>query len=156
MSLGEHVNSSYLSEVKTDNIRVVEIPNTLAGFNLVSNAVAAAAAYMANYTQIVAAGTIVDPTWLVGIGLGIPVVEALQADIQIAYGAVGVEIVICTLPCGTNVFPAVEWPYPVLWLKSRYRLVGAPRLSFNIRKSTAASAAGFNGCHLILETGVGT
>lgn len=152
MGVPQFVKSQELAEVLSDNIRVVQYPAAWAGFNLVSDGAAAAQAYMAAAGVIVAAATVADPCWLVGIELGLPQVEAFECDIQILSGAV----VIATFHAGTNVFPVVEWAYPKFMFPSRIRLAGAPALNYNIRKSTAASAAGFNICHLLAQTGVGT
>lgn len=156
MGLSAFVKSLYLANVGTGNQRMVEIPAAAAGFNLVSDGAAAANAYMASYTTIVAAATITDPSWIVGIVLGIPVVEAFRCDIKLATGAAGAEVDIFTIQAGTNVFPPVEWANPVIMFGGNgVKVIGSPRVSFNIRKTTAASAAGFNACHLLVKTSVG-
>jgi hypothetical protein len=149
------MRSTYNAEVQNQGNRIVQIPNTFAGFNLVSDGAAAAGAYMAANVQIVAGATVAVVTHLVGIQLGLPVVEAFRATITIAIGPAP-ETTIMTLEVGTNLFPVVEWNYPIIIFEKGIALIGQPRLSFNIRKDTAASAAGFNNCHLILRNGVGS
>ncbi len=154
MSGGE-IGSIYQAQVGNQGNRIVQIPNTAAGFNLVSDGAAAANAYMAAFAQIVAAAVVAVNAHLIGIQLGLPVVEAFRGTIQIGIGGGGAEVAIMDLEVGTNVFPVVEWSYPSIMFDKGIRLFGQPRLSYNIRKTTAASAAGFNNCHLIIRTGVG-
>ena len=153
MSGGE-IGAIYNAILETGNLRLVQYPNTAAGFNLVSNGVAAAGAFMAANVQIVAVGTIANPVWIAGISFGLPVVEAIRARISIhtalAAGERG------RFDFGSNVFPSVEWFFPIIWFPRWLKIVGAPLLAFNIAKDTAASAAGFNNCHILAYTGVGS
>ena len=154
--LRSEVDAIYQTLVESQAIRVVSYPAAWAGFNMVSDGAAAAQAWMANDVQIVAAATVAANCLLVGVSLGLPQVEAFQADIRISVGGAGAEVDYIEVPCGTNVWPVVEWHFPVLLFPLPIRLVGQPRLAYNMRKSTAASAAGFNICHLVAVTGVGT
>lgn len=146
----------FLSEVESENIRVVEYPAAWAGFNLVSDNAANAGLPMANWGVIVAAGVITNPCWILGVSLGLPQVQAFQADITIGMGGAGAEITLATLPCGCNVWPVAEWNFPILQCKRHIKVMDSPRLAFNIRKSTAASLAGFAICHIIAAVGIGT
>ena len=148
------MRATFNALVNNQGNTIVQIPNTAAGFNLVSDGAAVANAYMAANVQIVAAGVVAVVTQLVGIQLGLPVVEAFRGTIVIAIGA-GAGATILTLEVGTNLFPVVEWNYPSIIFEKGISLIGQPRLSYNIRKTTGASVAGFNNCHLILRNGVG-
>lgn len=156
MSVASLVQAIYNTVCGSQNVRIVSYPAAWAGFNLVSDGAAAAQAWMAADVQIVAAATIAANSQLVGITLGLPQVEAFQADIRISVGAAAAEVDYVEVACGTNVWPVVEWDFPVIMFPRPIRLVGQPRLAYNIRKSTAASAAGFNICHVLVATGVGT
>lgn len=146
----------FLSEVESENIRIVEYPAAWAGFDLISDNAAAAQAYRANWGQIVAANIINNPCWILGVSLGLPQVQAFQADITIGMGGAGAEITLVTLPCGCNIWAVAEWNFPILQCKKPIKVMGSPRLAFNIRKSTAASFAGFAMCHIIAAVGIGT
>ncbi|MHB8084328.1 MAG: hypothetical protein ACYDHZ_00685 [Dehalococcoidia bacterium] len=153
---GAAIRSTYNAVVETELNRVTQIPTAAVGFNLVSDGAAVAGAYMAANVQIVAAGVVPVIAHLMGITLGLPAVEAFQADIQIAIlGAP--ETTIVTIGCGTNVFPSVEWFFPYIpFGLDGIKLIGQPRISYNIRKTTGASAAGFLACHLVIRTNVGS
>lgn len=156
MSMRAMVAAKYNEEINSGNIAQLRYPAAIAGINLVSDGVAAAGAYPALWTQVVAAATIANPCWIAGISLGIPQVEAFYGDITIGVGAIGAEVTIATIPVGTGLFAVVEWFYPIIYLKTPIQVLGSPRLALNIRKSTAASAAGFNNCAVIALTGLGT
>jgi len=156
MALKNEVDAIYLSLVETGNIRVVEYPAAWGGINLISDGVIAANTWMAADIQIVAAAVVANPCWLLGIELGVPVVEAFECDIRISIGGAGVEVDYAELSNGCNAFPVVGWNYPFLALPFPIRLAGTPRVAYNIRKSTAASLAGFNASHLVCATGVAT
>jgi len=156
MSLKQYVQAIFNAKIESANMRQVSYPAAWAGFNLVSDGAIAADTWMVADVQIVAAAVIANPVWLVGVSLGLPQVEAFQADIRISVGAALAEVDYVELPCGTNVWPVVEWNFPVLMFKEPIMVRGTPRLAYNIRKSTAASAAGFNVCHVLGYTGVGT
>jgi len=132
----------------------VRYPAAIAGINIVSNGAAAAGAYCALWTQIVAAATPANPIWIAGIVLGTPQVEAFYGDITIGIGAIGAEVTLATIPVGTDLFPVVEWAHPIIWLPNWIRVENTPRLAVNIRKNTAASAAGYNNCAILAYTGV--
>lgn len=152
------VDALYNADVESQNVRILEYPVAFAGFNLVSNNAAGAGVYMAvagNYGVAVPITTIPNPCWLIGVTLGLPVVEAFQADIRIGRGAIGAEIVLAEWACGTNVWAVVEWTFPTLYCKP-IKILGSPRIVYDIRKSTAASLAGFNICHILVATGLGT
>lgn len=155
MGLVQLIKSIYQAEVQSENIRITEYPTAWAGFNLVSNGAIGADTWIANPTQIFAAATLPDPCWLLGISLGLPQVEAFQADIRIASGVALAEVTLVEFAAGTNVWPVVEWTFPNIWFKKHIRIIGSPRMAYNIRKSTGASAAGFNICHLLIGTAIG-
>ena len=138
--------------IETQNVRVIQYPNTAAGFNLVSNNAAAADAFMAANVQIVAAATIANPVWIVGISLGLPVVQAFRGAVSIHTALAAAEL--ARIDVGTNAFPVVEWNYLFIRFPWAIKVVASPLLAFNIRKDTAASLAGFNNCHIVAVTGV--
>ncbi len=153
--MSAQTRATYNALVESQNQRITQIPAAAAGFNLISDNAAVANAYMAANVVIVAVGTVPVLSHLLGITLGIPVVEAFQADIIIAIGNAP-EVTLVTIGVGTNVFPVAEWSYPTIWFGgSGIRLNGQPRLSYNIRKSTGGSFAGFNICHLVIKTNIG-
>ena len=152
MGLRDEVDALYLAMIESGNVRTLEYPAAAGGFNLVSDGAAVADAYRAATAVIVAAGVIADPCWLVCIQLGVPVVEAFDADIQI----LEVAVVIAIVSHGVNAWPVVGWNYPTLTLPYPIKLTGSLALNFNIRKTTGASAAGFNNSHLVCVTGLAT
>jgi len=156
MGIHGEVSELYQTFIESQNLRMVRYPAAIAGFNLVSDGAAAATAYCANYIQVVAAATVANPIWIAGIVLGTPQVEAFYGDIKIATGAVGFEVDLVPIPVGTDLFPVVEWGHPIIWLPSWIKVIGSPRIAANIRKSTAASAAGYNNCAVLAFTGIGT
>jgi hypothetical protein len=144
-----------LGYIETTAQRIVRYPAATAGVNIVSDGAAAATAYCANWIQIVAAATIANPCWIIGIVLGTPQVEAFYGDITIGTGAAAAEVTLVTIPVGTDLFPVVEWAHPIIWLPAPgIQVLGTPRLAVNIRKNTAASAAGFNNCAVLARTGM--
>jgi len=158
VSLSAFTKSSFLALVESGNIRQVIYPAANARTAAVSDGAAAAGAWSA-YVQICAAGTITDPSWLLGISLSQLVVEDIEADFAIATGAAAAEVDIAIFPYygmvataatdafqpGNVVIPAI---YPI-------KISGSPRLAVRIRKDTAASAAGCS-LALILGEAVGT
>lgn len=155
MGLPEDIRSLYLAEVQSENIRITQYPIAWAGFNLVSNNAIAAQTYIANPTEIFGADVLPDPCWLMGISLGLPAVEAFQADIRIASGAALDEATLVEFAAGNNSWAVAEWFFPNIWFPKPIRIVASPRMAYNIRKSTGPSAAGFNGCHLLIGTAIG-
>lgn len=157
--LRSEVDALYNSMIGSQNIRIVEYPVAFAGFNLVSDNTAAAGAWLmagaGAYGVAVPITTIPNPCWLVGIVLGIPVVSAFFADIKIARGAIGGEVDLVHWSCGCNMWPVAEWNYPILTC-APIKILGQPRLAYEIRKSTGASLAGFNACKLLIATGLGS
>ncbi len=91
MGLKTEVDALYLSTIETQNVRYAMLP---AGVPIacVSDGAAAANVLCANYITIVAAATITNPSWLTGVALYTPVVEAFQSDVDIATGAAGVKV----------------------------------------------------------------
>jgi len=155
MGMKTEVDQVFLATVQSQNIAQVVYPNTNAGVNVVSDGAAAANAWSA-YVQMVAAATIANPCWIVGILLGVVAVEAFQGQIEIAQGGAGAEVPIGIVGAGTNTFAVVEWFNHIAYLATPIRVAGSPRLACRIRKSTAASAAGHNTCNIVALTGVGT
>ena len=158
--LKSEVDALYNAKVESQNMRVVQYPVAWGGFNLVSDAAAGAGVWMmagggAAYGVAVPIATIPDPCWLVGLSVGLPVVGAFYADVKIATGAIGAEVDLAQWSIGTNVWVVVEWQWPTLYCPP-IKIIGQPRVAFDIRKDTAASLAGFNGCYVLLATGLGT
>ncbi len=141
------VRSLYLKNVQSDNIKYGTWPAGAAGVAMVSDGAAAAWAFAA-YVTIIAIANVVDPSWLIGTLVNIGVVETHYGDYAIAQGAAGAEVDQAVIPYATGLpaatalttwIPAnvpISLPYPV-------RIIGSVRMSGRIRKSTAASAAGF-------------
>ncbi len=154
MGLRSEISALFNARINTGNVRMVQYPNTAAGVNIVSNNAAAADAFMANTVVIVAAAALANPVWIVGIQLGLPQVEAFQATISLYIGLADTEI--GRFDVGTNVFAVAEWTYPTILFPHWFFVPNSPRLHYNIRKSTIASLAGFNRCHIIALTGVGS
>jgi len=142
MSLSSRVSASFKALVDSGNIRYTVQP-VGAPTALVSDGAAAAWAWAA-YVQVVAAGTVPDPCWITGIYVSTPVVEAFQSDIAIATGAAAAEVDLAIVCATEELFAVVEGKS--LWLPIPYpvKVVGSPRLALRIRKSTAASAAGWS------------
>ncbi len=156
MGLSAMIKSLFLSQVESTLLRQTGIwPAANAGVNMISDNAAVANAYRANYGEVVAAAVIANPSWLIGISLGVPIVEAIRGDIKIATGAAGVEVDIATFPIGTNTFPVAEWSFPVFRLTKPIKIIGAPRIAWNIRKDTGASLSGFANCHVLMATAIG-
>jgi hypothetical protein len=91
--------------------------------------------------QIVAAGTIADPCWLVGLHISTPVIEAFIGDFAIASGAALAEVDLAIFPFAEELFAVVEGKSVTISCPP-IRINGSPRLAVRVRKSTAASAAG--------------
>lgn len=152
MGVKNEVDAIYLAMIESGNVRYVSYPAAAGGFDLISNNAAVANAYMAADDVVVAAGVIADPCWLVGVQLGVPVVEAFDCDFEI----IEVAVTLAILSYGVNAWPVVGWNYPTLWLPYPIKLSGSLALNFNIRKTTGASLAGFNNSHLVCVTGLAT
>ncbi len=153
------VRSLYLKNIQSDNINYGVWPAGAAGVAMVSDGAAAAWAFAA-YVTIIAIANVVDPSWIVGTLINVGAVEIHAGDYAIATGAAGFEADRVLVPYGVG-FPAAAaqlvwipanvpatFPFPV-------RIIGSLRASGRIRKSTGASAAGFN-TKLWVATGVGT
>lgn len=140
--------------IETQGVRIVQYPNTAAGFNLVSDGAIGPNTFMAANVQIVGVGVIANPVWIVGISLGVPVVEAFRGTISIHTALAAAEL--GRIDVGTNVFPVVEWAFPFIRFPGPWgiKVTASPLLAFNIRKDTGASLAGFNNCHIVAVTGV--
>lgn len=155
MGLNTNVDLVFRAEVESQNMRLVRYPAAVAGVNIVSDGAAAAGVYPALYTQVVAAATVANPCWIVGLKLGVPQVEAFYGDIKIAIGALAAEVDLAEIPVGTALFAVVEWPHFIIWLPKPIKVLASPRVSVALRKSTGASAAGFNNCAVLAYTGIG-
>lgn len=143
MSESQEVKSMFQAMVESGNVRYTVQPAAAAPTLLVSDAAAAAWAWAA-YVQVVAAAVLPDPCWICGIFVSTPTVEAFQSDIAIATGAAAAETDLAIVSATTELFAVVEgkslWiplPYPI-------KVIGTPRLALRIRKSSAASAAGWS------------
>jgi hypothetical protein len=143
MSESQEVKSMFQAMVESGNVRYTVQPAAAAPTLLVSDAAAAAWAWAA-YVQVVAAAVLPNPCWICGIFVSTPTVEAFQSDIAIATGAGGAETDLAIVSATTELFAVVEgkslWiplPYPI-------KVIGTPRLALRIRKSSAASAAGWS------------
>lgn len=156
MGVPQEVKATYMALVESGLVRYQTLPAAAAPTALVSDGAAAAWAWMANYVQIAAADVIPNPCWLVGATIHTGVVETINGDIAIATGAAGFEVnlamfhFVSGIPTavGVSVAGPIWLPYPI-------KIVGSPRVAANIRKDTAASAAGVS-IKLILATAVGT
>jgi len=96
MSAQGNIKATYQALVESGNVRYAAYP-VGAGIAAVSDGAAAAWAWSA-YVQIVAAGTIPNPCWLVGLTYANGVVEDIDADIAIASGAAGAEADLAIIP----------------------------------------------------------
>lgn len=151
--MSSQVNQLYQAEVGSDNVRYTVQP-VGAPTAAVSDAAAAAWAWSA-YVQIVAAAVIPNPCWLYGVFLTTPVVEAFLCDIAIATGGAGAEVDIAIVHAGEELFAVVEGKSLQLLLPKPVKITGTPRLATRIRKSSAASAAGWS-LKVGLIAGLGT
>ncbi|MDD4985406.1 MAG: hypothetical protein PHQ43_06405 [Dehalococcoidales bacterium] len=153
MGLKQEVDQLFNALVESQNVRQVLHPAG-AVVAAVSDGAAAANAWSA-YVQIVAAAVIPNPCWLVGVCLSTPVVEAFISDVAIASGAGAAEVDLAIVHAVSELFAVVEGKS--LWLPLPYpiKIVGSPRLATRIRKSTAASAAGWS-LKVAIATGIGT
>jgi hypothetical protein len=141
MSAQGNIKATYQALVESGNVRYAAYP-VGAGIAAVSDGAAAAWAWSA-YVQIVAAGTIPNPCWLVGLTYANGVVEDIDADIAIASGAAGAEADLAIIPIrslletsvGAGVVTPITLPFAI-------KIAGSPRIAIRIRKDTAASAAG--------------
>lgn len=141
MSAQGNIKATYQALVESGNVRYAAYP-VGAGIAAVSDSAAGAWAWSA-YVQIVAAGTIPNPCWLVGLTYANGVVEDIDADIAIASGAGGAEADLAIIPIRslleTSVGAGVVTP---IMLPFAIKIAGSPRIAIRIRKDTAASAAG--------------
>ena len=141
MSAQGNIKATYQALVESGNVRYAAYP-VGAGIAAVSDGAAAAWAWSA-YVQIVAAGTIPNPCWLVGLTYANGAVEDIDADIAIASGAAGAEADLAIIPIRslleTSVGAGVVTP---IMLPFAIKIAGSPRIAIRIRKDTAASAAG--------------
>ncbi len=141
MSAQGNIKATYQALVESGNVRYAAYP-VGAGIAAVSDSVAGAWAWSA-YVQIVAAGTIPNPCWLVGLTYANGAVEDIDADIAIASGAAGAEADLAIIPIRslleTSVGAGVVTP---IMLPFAIKIAGSPRIAIRIRKDTAASAAG--------------
>lgn len=141
MSAQGNIKATYQALVESGNVRYAAYP-VGAGIAAVSDGAAAAWAWSA-YVEIVAAGTIPNPCWLVGLTYANGVVEDIDADIAIASGAAGAEADLAIIPIRslleTSVGAGVVTP---IMLPFAIKIAGSPRIAIRIRKDTAASAAG--------------
>lgn len=153
MSLANQVKSSYRALVESGNVRYTTLPAAGVGTAAVSDGAAAAWAWSA-YVQITAAAVITNPSWLCGVFLCRPVVEAFYGDFAIASGGAGAEVDLAILPFDEELFAVVEGKSVTQWLPYPIRIADSPRLAVRLRKSSAASAAGCT-LKLILATAVG-
>jgi len=141
MSAQGNIKATYQALVESGNVRYAAYP-VGAGIAAVSDGAAAAWAWSA-YVQIVAAGTIPNPCWLVGLTYANGAVEDIDADIAIASGAAGAEADLAIIPIrslletsvGAGVVTPITLPFAI-------KIAGSPRIAIRIRKDTAASAAG--------------
>lgn len=141
MSAQGNIKATYQALVESGNVRYAAYP-VGAGIAAVSDGAAAAWAWSA-YVEIVAAGTIPNPCWLVGLTYANGAVEDIDADIAIASGAAGAEADLAIIPIrslletsvGAGVVTPITLPFAI-------KIAGSPRIAIRIRKDTAASAAG--------------
>ncbi len=157
MSLAAFVKSLFQTEVNSTGIRYATYP-VGAGVAAVSDAAAAAWAWSA-YVQIVAAATIPNPCWLVGIHVHTNAVETFYGDYAIASGAAAAEVDLAIIPIRSIVVGVTAMVIATLtdvpiYLTKPIRINGSPRLAVRLRKDTAASAAGTT-LKVIVATGLG-
>lgn len=141
MSLPQQVKSVFNSLVESGSVRYVTQPADAAPTGAVSDGAAAAWAWSA-YVQICAAGVITDPSWLVGVHMCRPVIEAFTGDFAIASGAAASEVDLAIIPFDEELFAVVEGKSYIVMLPFPVKIVGSPRLAVRVRKDTGASAAG--------------
>jgi len=141
-SIRTETDQVFLTLVESGNIRYTVQP-VGAPTAAVSDGAAAAWAWSA-YVQIVAAAVVPDPCWLTGVYLTTPVVEAFLSDVAIASGALAAEVDLAIVHAGEELFAVVEGKSLYLPLPYPVKIIGSPRLATRIRKSSAASAAGWS------------
>lgn len=159
MSLKNEVDALYLAALESGNIRYLVHPAG-APVAIVSDGAAAANAYPAAdlHIQILAAGVIADPCWLIGVViLNNDLEVACFADLAIGFGvdAAGIDRAefayfneLAAVAAMTLVMYPIMLPYPV-------KIIGSPRVAGRIRKSSAASGVGITP-KVIFATAVGT
>ena len=158
MGLKSEVDSILNVIVESQNKRQVVYP-VGAGVAAVSDNAAGAWVWSA-YVQIVAATTIANPCWLVGIHFHTNAVETFYGDLAIASGAAAAEVDLAIIPIRsivvgvTAMVIATVTDLPIM-LVERIKIIGSPRLAVRIRKSTGASLAG-GVLKVICWTGLGT
>ena len=158
MGLKNEVSGLYLTQLESGNIRQVVYP-VGAGVAAISDGAAILWVWSA-YVQIVAAGAIADPCWLVGIHLHTNAVETFYGDIAIASGAALAEVDLAIIPVrlilvgvtAQEIATVTDLP---IFLPQPIKISGTPRLAVRIRKDTGASAAG-GILKVICLTGLGT
>ena len=147
-------NALYNAFIENGNVRMEMWP-IAAPIAMVSDGVVAAWAW-APYVQIMAAAAITDPCWLAGVTIHTGVVETMNGDLAIATGAGAAEVDLPLIGFVSGIPPAVGVSiFATNWLPIPIRMDGQPRLAGRIRKSTAASAAGFSlkvNCYTALGT----
>lgn len=143
MTKKNEIDQLWMALVQSGNIRYTVQPAAAVPTLLVSDAAAAAWAWAA-YVQVVAAAVLPNPCWICGISYSTPTVEAFQSDIAIATGAGAAEVDLAIVSATSELFAVVEGKSETITLPYPIRVVGTPRLALRIRKSSAASAAGFS------------
>lgn len=157
MGLGSRNAALYNAEIESQNVRQVTFP-VGAGVAAVSDAAAGAWVWSA-YVQIVAAGAIANPSWLVGVHFHTNAVETFYGDLAIASGAAAAEVDLAIVPVRSIVVGITAMVIATLtdlpiFLAQRIKILNSPRLAVRIRKNTGASAAG-GVLKVILLTGLG-
>ena len=160
MALPQESRATFRSLVESGNIRYSVWPAAAVGVQMVSDNAAAAWAWAA-YVDIIAAANLVDPSWLCGIHIHTAVVAHHYGEIAVAIGAAGFEVDLAIFPYqalfvgATAVLAAMPMggstknlPYPI-------RIIGSPRLSGRVRKSSAANLDGVT-LKAIVATLIGT
>jgi len=156
--LKQEVDQLFNALVNSANIRITTQP-VGAGVAMVSDGAAAAWAWAA-YVQIVAALTVPNPCWLIGVHFHTNAIETFYGDLAIASGAGAAEVDLAMFPLRSLIVGvtaqtiATVTDLPV-YLPFPIRIDGSPRLAGRLRKNTAASAAG-GVLKVILAQAVGT
>ena len=153
MGLGSEVRAIFNNQIESSGVAQVVYPDAAAGVAAVSDGAAAAWAWAA-WVEVVAAAVIPNPSWLVGLFLCRPVVEAFYGDFQVGIGAAGAEVGQAIFPFDEELFAVVEGKSVTQYLPYPIKIMGSPRVAIRLRKSTAASAAGCT-AKVIFNTGLG-
>lgn len=153
MPFQQQVGMLFNAMINGGNIRHATAP--VAGA-LGATVTAGKAAYGA-YAQLIAASVIVDPSWVIGMGIDtIADAGTLGFMIAIASGGAGTEVDLTQLPfsqqqvtaVGTYGIPAIETKHPV-------RVNGSPRLAARGATSDAAATHAIN-VRALLANAVGS